>query len=91
MLLVWCGTSSIAPDFFRLLHLMQILSPPQFFLFPQLWVSLLLERLYLFFKRRNEINERLVSPPLRLNFPAAVNDCRMVSATYEASNSQSRQ
>ena len=43
--------------FFRLLHLMQILSPPQFFLFPQLWVSLLLERLYLFFKRRNEINE----------------------------------
>ena len=24
--------------FFRLLHLMQILSPPQFFLFPQLWV-----------------------------------------------------
>lgn len=32
-------------------------SPLSFFLFPQLWVSLLLERLYLFFKRRNEINE----------------------------------
>lgn len=32
-------------------------SPSVFLLFPQLWISLLLERLYLFFKRRNEINE----------------------------------